>query len=127
MTKLLLDTHTFLWFMEGARQLSSLAKNRISNSTAIYLSIISFWEISIKLNIGKLDLKFKLQDYSNEWKKSGGNILPLSEIHTFSYLNLPLYHRDPFDRMLIAQAKTENLTIITKDKNFSKYDVDILW
>jgi len=57
----------------------------------------------------------------------GGKILSLSEIHTFNYKDLPLHHRDPFDRMLITQAKVENLVIITKDQNFSKYDVDVLW
>ncbi len=117
MKKYLLDTHTFLWFMEDSKFLSKNANSKIINGE-IYLSIISLWEIAIKINIGKLELNFSLEKYENSWKKIGGKLLNISTNHIFNYENLELHHRDPFDRMLIAQAKVENLIVITKDRNF---------
>ena len=98
----LLDTHTFLWFINGDVQLSKHAREAIGNPDAIkYVSIASFWEIAIKVNLGKLSLD-----------------MPYIDLH----------HRDPFDRIIIAQALNERLILISKDGNFEKYgQLRMLW
>ena len=128
MKKYLIDTHVIIWFYEGDKTLPKKLRKFLENQNEnIYVSMISIWEISIKRSIGKLELKENtstiLQNCEKHWNIINGFTAESLE----SYENLPLHHRDPFDRMLIAQAKTENLTIITKDANFSKYDVNILW
>ena len=128
MNKFLLDTHAIIWFIEGNEGISETAKNIIINYPELCkVSVLSLWEISIKFNVGKLKTKHNLQEFielTQTYWTIDNNINNQSII---IYQKLPLHHRDPFDRMLIAQAKAENLTIITKDKNFSKYDVNILW
>ena len=123
----LIDTHILLWVMLDPKKLSKEAQNIIENTeNKIYVSKISLWEIAIKIKIGKLNIK---TDFINIYKLLLSNdfdILDLSNQHIAETLQLPLYHRDPFDRMLIAQAKNENLKIITKDRNFKKYEVEIL-
>jgi len=93
----------------------------------IYVSMISMWEISIKRSIGKLELKENTSKIFENCQKHWQIINGFTKEDLEIYENLPLHHRDPFDRMLIAQAKSKQLTIITKDTNFSKYDVNILW
>src|ERR1700748_408985 len=115
----LLDTHSFLWFINGDEQLSRKAQNGIADPEAIkYISIASFWEIAIKLNLGKLSLDMHYQDLRQQVIINGFEILPITFEHTIELTGLELHHRDPFDRIIIAQALCENLIVISKDGNF---------
>jgi len=124
----LLDTHTFLWFLEGNELLPIEVKKVITNpDNKCLLSIASLWEIAIKLRIKKLSLQFpfsKMIDYLIELDI---DLLPLNFEHVISLMDVDLHHRDPFDHILIAQAMAEDMTIITKDANFPLYKVKIMW
>ena len=124
----LLDTHAFLWFIDGNVELSPQAKDIIQNPKyTIYLSIVSFWEIAIKLNIGKLTIDMSFDELKKETDKNDFRILPIQYEDTRILTTLKLFHKDPFDRILIAQAIQNNLTIITKDANIADYPVKISW
>jgi PIN domain nuclease of toxin-antitoxin system len=125
----LLDTHTFLWFINGDAQLSKNAREAIGNPDAIkFISIASFWEIAIKVNLGKLSLDMPYNDLRQQVTDNGFEILPITFSHTAELISLDLHHRDPFDRIIIAQAKSERLILISKDGNFEKYDqLKLLW
>ena len=125
----LLDTHSFLWFINGDEQLSEKAKIVISDTDATkYISIISFWEIAIKISLGKLSLDMTYRDLRDQVILNGFDILPLTFEHTIELTSLDFHHRDPFDRIIIAQALTEKLVVISKDENFSKYNkLQLLW
>lgn len=125
---LLLDTHALIWYLEGDTQLSSTAKHQLDNqATRRLVSSVSIWEMAIKINLGKLNIKKPFSDLPNLLKTNAFEWLPLSFEHIQAYLNLPLHHRDPFDRMLIAQALTEGLDIVTRDPHFPDYGVSIVW
>jgi PIN domain nuclease of toxin-antitoxin system len=118
----LLDTHTLLWFISGDDRTSQNARNIIeSDSTNLFVSIASLWEIAIKINIGKLDLHIPFKKLEKELLKNNFKILPIEFKHTIQLSKLDQSHRDPFDRILISQALVENFTIITKDNAFSQY------
>lgn len=125
----LLDTHTFLWFINGDTQLSKKAREAITNPDAIkYISIASFWEIAIKVNLGKLSLDMHYIDLRQQVTDNGFEILPITFSHTAELISLDLHHRDPFDRIIIAQALSEHLILISKDGNFEKYSqLKMLW
>jgi PIN domain nuclease of toxin-antitoxin system len=125
----LLDTHSFLWFINGDEQLSGKAKNAITDPDAIkHISIASFWEIAIKVNLGKLSLDMAYQDLRQQVVANGFEILPITFEHTIELISLDLHHRDPFDRIIIAQALSENLVVISKDGNFTRYNkLQLLW
>lgn len=119
----LVDTHIFLWWLAKDPKLDVSVRSIIENrSHRIYVSVVSAWEISIKLKSGKLPLKTTLE---NAFAEPGFEILPLTINHVFELHKLPPIHKDPFDRMIIAQAKTEKLTLITRDEKFIKYRVSI--
>jgi PIN domain nuclease of toxin-antitoxin system len=127
--KLLLDTHTFLWFIDGSPLLSSTARERTEDPTnARYLSIASLWEIAIKLSIGKLSLS---QPYGTfiptQLVINNIQLLGLTFAHTSLIATLPLHHRDPFDRLLVVQAMQENLTLISIDSAFDAYGIARIW
>ena len=125
---LILDTHTFLWFIDGNHEISTIVKNKITNpKTVKYISIASIWEIAIKLNIGKLHLDFDFEKIGEIIYQNGFEILDLSLNHILDLTNLENHHKDPFDRIIISQAKTEKLGIITKDSNFKYYKVKTIW
>ncbi len=125
---LLLDTHTLIWFGENDSQLSLTAINAIESSgNAKFVSIVSFWEIAIKRSIGKLELLKPLPQIIKEIEESNIIILAVSSAQILLIEQLPFHHRDPFDRMLIAQASMEGLTVVTRDSHFSDYDVPVLW
>ncbi len=124
----LLDTHAFLWFINGDAQLSDKAQTLIENPIhERYVSIASFWEMAIKLNLGKLKLDISFKDLYREMDKNGFSLLPVTAAHTEKIVALDLYHRDPFDRMLICQAAVDKLTIITADSQFRNYKVKQVW
>lgn len=125
--KVLIDTHVFLWFMEGVR-LKQNARKFLSDTVKneIFVSYATGWEISIKYGVGKL----KLPDVPEIWfpdriRRAGFLLLPIELQHMLRVHNLPPIHKDPFDRLLISQSNAENLLLITEDPNFAKYQVKI--
>jgi PIN domain nuclease of toxin-antitoxin system len=130
--KILLDTHALLWFIEGDSQLSQNAKKLIEDpENEVYVSHISFLEISIKLKIGKLQLLKSLRGIYDDALTAGIELLDLEFEHIENYQSVPLVadHRDPFDRVLIATALHENLSIITIDEKFENYKhiINVIW
>jgi PIN domain nuclease of toxin-antitoxin system len=125
---ILLDTHAFIWFFNGDKQLSLKAKKLIEDSKNIkFVSIASIWEIAIKIGLKKLEFDGNTCDVAELIEQNGFQILPISIDHTVAYEELELIHRDPFDRILIAQASVDKMTIITKDENIQKYKVKTVW
>lgn len=124
----LLDTHTFLWFLEGNENLSDDARFAIENpENNSFISIASIWEIAIKLNLGKLRLDIKLEELKSEILRNDFEILPLDFEHIIGLSNLEAIHKDPFDRIIISQAIYEKCTIISRDLNFNLYkNLDLL-
>lgn len=127
MRKYLLDTHTLIWFLEGNTILSQTARQAIESSRNNYVSIASLWEIAVKISIQKLDLQVPFSQVQHRLSQNGFQILPVTFSDTVIIANLPFHHKDPFDRMMIAQAITNDLTIITADRFFSSYQASILW
>lgn len=126
---LLLDAHAFLW-LDGARAKLSLAAAQAcsDSANALWLSAVSLWEIQIKMQLGKLTLRGSLADILREQAKVNGlQILSLHPAHGLELSGLPLHHKDPFDRMLIAQARHEGWEIVSKDPEFKAYPVRIIW
>ena len=126
--KYLLDTHAFLWFIDGSSELSPNAKEIILNPENLkFVSIVSFWEIAIKLKIEKIIIEMPFSDLKNQAQINGFQILPLVFEDTQRLTTLQLHHRDPFDRMLISQALQNRLFIISKDSEFQKYTNKVIW
>src|SRR6266404_757634 len=126
--KALLDTHTFLWAITADKRLSRRAQEIFIGPSDLWFSVASVWEILIKVQIGKLDLPSPTGRYI--LKKLAENkieTVPISLDHVLKIETLPMHHRDPFDRMVIAQSLTENLPLITADPHFKKYNVHSLW
>jgi PIN domain nuclease of toxin-antitoxin system len=126
--KLLLDTHTLIWFYSQNALLSSKARILIGTSeNEKYVSIVSFWEIAIKQALGKTIIDISLDELYKSYLATEGILLPI-DIDSIRLLeSLPQHHRDPFDRMLIAQAKKHELTIVSRDPKFLAYEVPVLW
>lgn len=123
----LIDTHTLLWALLQVDKLSEDVKDVLSNSEGIYVSIVSLWEIAIKQSIGKLDVIYSLEEIADECVKVKINIMQIHPKHLDAIKQLPHIHNDPFDRLLIAQAKTEGMKLITKDGKIAKYDIETVW
>jgi len=125
----LLDTHTFLWFLDGSTNLSGKARRVIENTeNTKFISIASIWEIAIKMNLGKLKLDIKLEELREEIIKNNFEILYLDFEHLIELSKLEEIHKDPFDRIIIAQAIFEKQAIISKDSNFSLYSgIQVFW
>jgi PIN domain nuclease of toxin-antitoxin system len=127
--KLLLDTHTFLWFIEGNLNLSGTARSLIEDpGNQRFLSIVSCWEMSIKVSIGKLELGMMFTELVE--REVYGNAIQLLGIqpeHLDELAKLPFHHKDPFDRLIIAQSLAEQLPVVTKDSAFANYPVALLW
>lgn len=122
----LLDTHTVIWFLTGDSSLSSKAKNQIETEIN-YISIASIWEIAVKISLGKLVLNTPFQELASQLQQNHFSILPITFEDTLIVSTLPFHHRDPFDRIIIAQAITNKLQLITKDEHFNKYEIEIVW
>ncbi len=123
----LLDTHAFLWYLLGDSNLGSKAKEAIDTKTGLYFSIASLWEISIKINVGKLQLNRSFEDLPKELEYINVQILPITFEDTNIYTSLPLHHRDPFDRILVAQAMNHSLVLISRDEAFDAYQIQRVW
>jgi PIN domain nuclease of toxin-antitoxin system len=124
---MLLDTHVLLWFLEDHSNLPLSIKEVIENSDEIWVSIVSLWEISIKLSIHKLTLQFQFQTLPDLLSQLEIGILTLSFEDINHYLSLSLHHRDPFDRILIAQAINRSMPIASADAVFDAYSVQRIW
>ena len=126
---LLLDTHVFLWFIAGDDRLSKTARSLIEDpANLVFLSQVSLWEMAIKISLGKLSLSKPFETLINEQLEENQlQLLGITLQHSVGLISLPFHHRDPFDRMLIAQAQTEQLTLITQDSPISLYDVSLAW
>ncbi|MDY0000010.1 MAG: type II toxin-antitoxin system VapC family toxin [Polyangia bacterium] len=129
MSEALLDTHAFLWFVFDDPRLPSTAAKLIEDETVTkILSVASLWEIVIKSQIGKLSLGMELETFfEGQVLNRDLEILDIDLRHLVAYGKLPLVHRDPFDRLLVAQARVLGLPIVTSDPIFSEYDVPIVW
>ena len=124
----LLDTHIFLWYLQGNLFLSNALRDAIeSEENTLYFSIISLWEIAIKLRINKLDLQRPFSALQEELKELKISTLPVSFADAEIYLTLPLHHRDPFDRIIIAQAIHHKLSLISRDAVLDAYPFQRLW
>lgn len=125
---LLLDTHAFIWFVNGDQNLSPRAgKEILEPGNNKFISIVSIWEIAIKTSLGKLKLTQPFEEVIHQVNDNGFEILPVVFEHTLLVNRLEFHHRDPFDRLIIAQAMHEELVIVTRDKNFNNYDAKTLW
>jgi PIN domain nuclease of toxin-antitoxin system len=129
MPHLLLDTHTFLWWLDDAPELSVSARDAIADAdNDCFLSMASCWEMSIKSSLGKLKLAKPIERFVSEQLSANSfALLNIEMRHTAKVEKMPFHHRDPFDRLLIAQAMTEKMTLVTRDKEFKKYGVKLLW
>ena len=126
--RLLLDTHALIWFLKGDVDLSDDARNAMQDAGNLrFVSAASFWEIAIKVALGKIQLDVPFSELRTVVKKLGFEWLPIEFEHTLQVTSLPLLHRDPFDRMLIAQALVEQLTVVTRDPWFPQYGVPVVW
>jgi PIN domain nuclease of toxin-antitoxin system len=124
----LVDTHAFLWFMAGDRKLSRAAQRAIEDSDGEWwLSAASVWELAIKSSLERLELPAPVDEYLAEKVQQGLRVLPIEWRHAAAVERLPFHHRDPFDRLIVAQAQSERLAIVTKDPAFAKYKVRIVW
>ena len=127
--RVLLDTHAVLWFINEHEKLSTKAKSiLLDDKHELYISIASLWEVAIKVSLGKLTgLNGGVGTLIAQIEKTSIELLKISPRHIEIVESLPFIHRDPFDRVLIATAKFENITILTSDENVQKYDVSTVW
>lgn len=127
--RLLLDTHAFIWWDSNPDKLSPHALTLCQDrSHQLIVSVTSFWEMQIKAQLGKLKLNLPMAELVENQKETNGiQVLSISFEHILELENLPNIHNDPFDRLLIAQAKVENATIVTADPIFTQYPVTVVW
>ncbi len=125
---LLLDTQALLWWKGGSRKLGRRARRAIeSEAVTVRVSAASMWEMAIKIQSGRLTLKKPLEAWMPEGlERDGFLLLSVSVEHAVAVASLPAHHHDPFDRMLVAQARVEGLTLVTSDAAFDEYDVRVL-
>lgn len=119
---LLLDTHTFLWWDED--KLPKSVVRRIQSADEVYVSAVSAWEVAIKAALGKITVR---ESFATAVADYGFAPLAISLDHADAVRSLPMHHRDPFDRLLVAQAQLEGLTLVTRDASIALYDVPTTW
>lgn len=125
--RLLLDTHVLLWYLDNNSKLPDIWKRSIEDRhNIIAVSIASLWEMAIKVSIGKLELMDDLSTIEAILAQQGIDLLPIKTSHLLQLLNLPFHHRDPFDRLIIAQAQTEQMSVVSDDSQFSNYSIAML-
>ena len=127
--RLLLDTQCWLWWFAQPEKLSETVVEHIADeANELWFSVASVWEMGIKTALGKLPLPEPISQYvSTRMTQLGATSLNITATHALRVAALPLHHRDPFDRMLIAQAQTEAMTLVSADSAFSQYEVSLLW
>src|SRR5688572_17442121 len=127
--QILLDTHAFLWFISDSPQLSSTASAYMKDTdNTLYLSIASLWEIAIKVSVGKFTPTEPLERLFNEQMAANDiSLLGMGISHLITLSSLTLHHRDPFDRLLIAQAIVEQMPLLSADSAFDSYPIQRLW
>ena len=127
--RLLLDTHVLLWWHNEPSRLTETSYNAISNlDNEIFLSVVNGWEIQIKAQLGRLTLSKPLSAiFQQEQAKNDFRLLPVTMDHVYALDQFPLHHRDPFDRLLVAQAHQEELMLVTHDPKITAYSVPLLW
>ena len=127
--RILLDTHAFLWFVLGDSKLSQAARTAIETTPGDKLiSPASYWEIAIKISLGKYTLPLRFEEFVEKGIDDNGfEILPILPGHAAAVAALPFHHRDPFDRMLIGQAVAEKISVVTCDAIFDQYPINCVW
>ena len=129
--RVLLDTHTFIWWDADKKsgRLSPKAFDFLSDSSnTLVISLATIWEIQIKVQLGKLKLAAPLSEILRQQQQANGvELLPVNVVHILALEALPHHHRDPFDRILVAQAKIENMLLVSKDSVFAQYSIPVLW
>ena len=127
--KLLLDTHTFLWLVEGSPLLSAAAQIALADSANdLFLSVASVWELAIKTGNKKLTLRDPLDVFVAKWTATYQlHLLPIQTPHVLAVVGLPDHHKDPFDRILIAQAVVEGMRLVSADSKLAPYGVPLVW
>ncbi|MCY3977867.1 MAG: type II toxin-antitoxin system VapC family toxin [Chloroflexi bacterium] len=125
----LLDTSAFFWYVSDHQRLSSVAAERMKDPPSIFhLSLVSIWEVAIKFNMGKLDLPLPFDEFVDKTIHSYSlRLLNIQIPHLRRVARMPLHHRDPFDRLLIAQSQVENIPVITSDAAFDSYEIQRVW
>ena len=123
----ILDTHVALDWINDEKLPTKVSEILEDKDSRLFLSIASAWEIAIKINIGKLKLEGGSKEFLSYYESSPVTIAPISHKHLETYESLPLLHKDPFDRIIVATAIADNLTLITNDPEIHKYDVPIHW
>ena len=125
---ILLDTHSLIWFLEGDNKISRSAVSTIENNPGpTYVSMATLWEIAIKTSIGKLDINLTYQDVLLAIDNNAFKIISISETDIAHIISLPFHHRDPFDRLIIAQSQIHSFPIVTTDPYFKSYEVELIW
>lgn len=127
--KLLLDTHAFIWLDSNPSRLSERVRALLQDpNNTLLLSVVSIWEIQIKNQLGKLQLRIPLAELVESQRQANMiEILPISLTHVLALDRLPLHHKDPFDRLLIAQANLESATLVSQDEMLSRYSIQLIW
>lgn len=125
---LLIDTQAILWFIEGDQRLGRNARTAIEKkANTCFISMASWWEIAIKVRLNKLGLEIPLKEFIRRREAEGFRTLDIQADHVSVLTTLPLHHRDPFDRLIIAQARQDGMSICTCDDAFREYDVRVIW
>lgn len=122
--KLLLDTHVFLWWRANDRRLGAAARAAVADADLVFVSAATAWEAALKASLGRLRYPDTIEAGVDA---SGFEKLPISVAHAERAARLPRHHADPFDRMLVAQAQSEDLTLVTRDRSLAAYEVKLLW
>jgi PIN domain nuclease of toxin-antitoxin system len=126
--RVLIDTHTYIWFAHGSRKISTKARDIISNyDNKIFISSASIWEMAIKYSLGKLQLQKPFHRIIEDLNFNYIEILPINFEHSLKVTKLDFIHKDPFDRILVAQSMIENMPIISKDIMLDKYGITRIW
>jgi len=123
----LIDTQSFIWFFEDNPRLPSSVKLFMKRSNSLVVSMASFWEITIKTSLGKLTIYEDIAGVMDKALSKGFKILPIEREHLIVLSTLDLIHRDPFDRIIIAQAIAENMPLVSSDNIFQQYPVNYIW
>jgi PIN domain nuclease of toxin-antitoxin system len=130
MSSLLLDTCVFIWVVEESSNLPLKVKSKIEKAENIFVSIVSFWEIAMKSRKEKILFSCEFNEIEAGFQNTDFELLPISIEDTIRFYNLPLYrqdHKDPFDRLLISQALTRSLPLVTSDSKFNDYPIEKIW